>query len=320
MLTPCSGLPRYSSGMRRPGSRSSSSTKMPSRVIFALTLRSAEHDTPIPTGHEAPCRGRRMTRTSWAKYFPPNWAPIPSLYASSSSLLLQLQIAERLAVLVPLGGKLVVILGGGELDRLQAGVGTGTADDDGDVIRRTRGGAEVLHLADQELQKAFRGQQRLRLLEKGGLVGRAAALRHEEELVGVAVHRLDVDLGRQIRAAVDLAVHVERHGLGVPEIFFRIGLVHALGERFLILPSRPDVLPFLGDDGRRAGVLAHREFESGGNFRVAQERHRHALVVLRCLRVAQDPAHGFVVLPAQQEGDLAHRLIGERRSALQDPP
>ncbi len=71
--------------MRRPGLRSSSSTKMPSRVIFALTLRSAEHDTAIPTGHEAPWRGSRMTRTSWAKYFPPNWAPIPSLQASSSS-------------------------------------------------------------------------------------------------------------------------------------------------------------------------------------------------------------------------------------------
>ena len=99
-------------------------------------------------------------------------------------LLLQFQIAERLAVLVPLGRKLVVILGGGELDRFHAGIGTGAADDDGDVIRRAGGGAEVLHLADQELQQAFRGEQRLGLLEEGGLVGGAAALGHEEELVG----------------------------------------------------------------------------------------------------------------------------------------
>ena len=46
-------------------------------VIFPFICRSAEHETPIPTGLEAPGRGRRMTRTSWQKYFPPNCAPIP---------------------------------------------------------------------------------------------------------------------------------------------------------------------------------------------------------------------------------------------------
>eukprot|EP01139_Manchomonas_bermudensis_P000434 Amastigsp_a429_239.p4 type:complete len:121 gc:universal Amastigsp_a429_239:714-1076(+) len=32
----------------------------------------------MPTGHEAPWRGSRMTRTSWQKYLPPNWAPMPA--------------------------------------------------------------------------------------------------------------------------------------------------------------------------------------------------------------------------------------------------
>ena len=45
--------------------------------------RSAEHETPIPTGHDAPCRGSRTTRTSWQKYFPPNCAPIPIVCVSS---------------------------------------------------------------------------------------------------------------------------------------------------------------------------------------------------------------------------------------------
>jgi len=40
------------------------------------TCRSAEHDTPMPTGQDAPWRGRRITRTSWQKYLPPNWAPM----------------------------------------------------------------------------------------------------------------------------------------------------------------------------------------------------------------------------------------------------
>ncbi len=52
----------------------------------ALTLRSAEHDTAMATGQEAPWRGRRITRTSWAKYLPPNCAPMPSRWAAARSL------------------------------------------------------------------------------------------------------------------------------------------------------------------------------------------------------------------------------------------
>ncbi len=36
----------------------------PSFVILPRACRSAEQDTPNPIGSEAPCRGRRMTRTS----------------------------------------------------------------------------------------------------------------------------------------------------------------------------------------------------------------------------------------------------------------
>ena len=46
-------------------------------MIFPSACRSAEHDTAIATGHDAPCRGSRTTRTSWQKYLPPNCAPIP---------------------------------------------------------------------------------------------------------------------------------------------------------------------------------------------------------------------------------------------------
>ena len=53
------------------------------------TCLSAEHDTPMPTGQDAPCRGSLTTLTSWQKYLPPNWAPIPilcvSLWISCSS-------------------------------------------------------------------------------------------------------------------------------------------------------------------------------------------------------------------------------------------
>ena len=59
--------------------------KTPSFVIFAFTFRSAEQETPIATGQDAPWRGRRTTRMSWAKYLPPNCAPMPSAFAFSRS-------------------------------------------------------------------------------------------------------------------------------------------------------------------------------------------------------------------------------------------
>ena len=64
-------------GRNRDGSVSSFSRNIPCALIFARIWRSAEQDTPIPMGQDAPCLGRRITLTSWQKYLPPNCAPIP---------------------------------------------------------------------------------------------------------------------------------------------------------------------------------------------------------------------------------------------------
>ena len=54
-------------------------------MILPSACRSAEHDTAIATGQDAPCRGSRTTRTSWQKYLPPNCAPIPNDCVSSKT-------------------------------------------------------------------------------------------------------------------------------------------------------------------------------------------------------------------------------------------
>ena len=83
----CSSM---TSGRKWAGSVSNCSRYTPWAVILPSAWRSAEHDTAMPTGQLAPWRGRRMTRTSWQKYLPPNWAPMPiccestSTFASSS--------------------------------------------------------------------------------------------------------------------------------------------------------------------------------------------------------------------------------------------
>lgn len=58
---------------------------------------------PKPTGHDAPWRGRRMIRTSCARYLPPNCAPRPILWASSSTCF-QVRYHELTSVLLPVVG------------------------------------------------------------------------------------------------------------------------------------------------------------------------------------------------------------------------
>ena len=87
-----------------------------------------------------------------------------------------------------------------------------------EVVRRAGRGAERAQLLVEEAQQARRVEQRLRLLEQEALVGRAAALGHEQELVRVAVDRVDLDLGRQVGAGVHLLAHVERRHLRVAQV------------------------------------------------------------------------------------------------------
>src|SRR3984957_20005982 len=74
------------SGWYWAGSVSSCLRKTPSAVILHSARRSAEQDTAIATGQHAPCRGSRITRTSWQKYLPPNCAPIPIFLVMSRTV------------------------------------------------------------------------------------------------------------------------------------------------------------------------------------------------------------------------------------------
>lgn len=57
-------------------------------------------------------------------------------------LLFELDIAEGAAVFVAGGGEVVVILCRGEFDVFHRRFGRGATDDEGEVVRRTRGSAE----------------------------------------------------------------------------------------------------------------------------------------------------------------------------------
>ena len=188
------------SGRYFAGLCSSSSRNTPSLVILPSAWRSAEHDTPSPIGSDAPCRGSRITRTSWQKYLPPNCAPTPSdcvIFSTSCSIA---RSRKAWPSSQPLRRQVVEILGRGELHRLHRQLGRGAADHDRQVIRRARRGAERQHLLLEERHHAVVRQDRRRRLEQERLVGRAAALGDEQELVAVLALGIDLDLRRHVVA------------------------------------------------------------------------------------------------------------------------
>ena len=177
-------------------------------MILPSAWRSAEHETAIATGHDAPWRGSRITRTSWQKYLPPNCAPMPVLRAAPAPPLRARGRGSRAPSSLPVVAACRDTRRR-ELRRLQRVLGRRAADDDSQVIRRARRGAERAASSRRGTAAARRVEQRLRLLVQEALVGRAAALGHEQELVLVARRpRVELDLRRQVGAGVLLVPHV----------------------------------------------------------------------------------------------------------------
>ena len=77
------------------------------------------------------------------------------------------------------------------------------------MVGRTSGGAECAHFLNEERQKCLWVDEGFCFLIQIGLVGRTAALGHEEEAVFVALGGVNVDLRGKVAAGVDLIVHIE---------------------------------------------------------------------------------------------------------------
>ncbi len=212
----------------------------------------------------------------------------------------------------------------GELHGLEAHLGRGAADHEGQVVGRAGRRPEGLHLLGQELLEARRVQDRLGLLEQAALVGGASPLRDEEQLVLHPFGRVEVDLRGEVRPGVLLLVHLQRDGLRVAQVLARVGLEHAPREVLLVLHAGPDPLPLLAEDRGRPRVLAVRQDELRGDLGVAEQGDRHAPVVGRSLRIGEDRRDLLEVRSPLQEGHVAQRLPRDEREGfgrdLQDLP
>ena len=119
----------------------------------------------------------------------------------------EVEVAEAMAGLAAVCRQRIEVSSARQLRDFYRVLGRRSADHDGEVVRRARGGAERLHLLEQPGQQRLFVEQRLGFLEKVALVRRAAALGDEQELVFVAVDRRNLDLGRQVGVGVRLFVH-----------------------------------------------------------------------------------------------------------------
>ena len=230
------------------------------------------------------------------------------------------EVAEGVRGLRAFGRQRVEVARRGELHGLQRLLGGEAADDDGEMIGRAGGGAERQDLLLEERHQPLPGQHRRRRLVEEGLVRRAAALRHEQELVGVLTLGIDLDLRRQVRARVDLLEHRQRRDLRIAQVLLEIRVADALRDRALVRAVGQDGAALLAHDDRGAGVLAHRQDAAGGDVSVLEEVVGDELVVSRRLGIVEDRGELPKVPRPQEMVDVDHRLLGEPpdRLALDD--
>ncbi len=229
---------------------------------------------------------------------------------------LQLDVAEGVAARAALAGERVEVAGRGQLGHLHRRLGRRAADDHGEVVGRAGRGAELAELLVEEAEQRRRVEERLGLLEQEALVGRAAALGHEEELVGVAVDRGDLDLGRQVGLGVHLVPHGERRHLGVAQVGLLVGVEHAAGDGRLVAAGGQHVLALLALHDRGAGVLAAGQHAAGGDVGVLEQLEGDEVVVGRCLGVVEDGGQLGEVAGSEEVGDVAHGLAREQGEGL----
>ena len=182
--------------------------------------------------------------------------PDPEATCHLQDLRLPFEVTEAVAGRATAGGEVVEVVGRGVLGGPQGVLGRGAADDDGQVVRRAGRRTEGPELLVQEAGQALGVQEGLGLVEEEALVCRAAALGHEQELVGIAGHRLDLDLGGEVRPGVAFGEHVQRGQLRVAQVGRQEGVVYAAGDRFPVVAVGEHQVALPGRHDGRARVLA----------------------------------------------------------------
>ena len=239
-----------------------------------------------------------------------------ALLTDFKHLFLPFQIAERTAALVARRGQMVEVSGRSLLDGGEVGLGRRTADHNGQMVRRTGRRAEVHDMGLDELGQRLLVQKRLGLLVQERLVGRAPSLGDEQEAVRITLSRVQVDLGRKVRAGVLFLGHRERNDLGIAQVAVAVCLVDTLREHLGVVAARIDVLALLADHDGRTGILTGRQLAFGGDRLIEQHRIGDELVVVGRFRIVQNARQFLQMRRAQVERHVGDRLARQQFQTL----
>ena len=100
--------------------------------------------------------------------------------------------------------------------------------------------------------------------------------------------------------------HRERRHLRVAQVGFQIRLAHTRAQVRFVVRASEDVLALLAEDDRGAGVLARRQYSTGGDVGVLQHLERDEAVVPRGFRIVDDVAELLEVARSEEVRDVAH--------------
>ncbi len=219
-----------------------------------------------------------------------------------------------------MGRQRVEIARRGQFHGFHAEFGRGAADHDRQMVGRARRGAQSQHLLLQERQQAVAGQHRRRRLEQKALVGGAAALGHEHELVGVIALGIDLALRRHVVGGVLFLIHRQWRHLRIAQVTPQISVARALAQGRLVVAIGDDARALLAHDDGGAGVLAHRQHAAGGDIGVLEEIEGDELVVVAGFLVVEDAAQLLQMPRPQIMVDVAERGLATGPAAPRATP
>ena len=230
--------------------------------------------------------------------------------------LFQLNVAERLAMFVAFGWQRVIVAGRGQLHGFQRGFSRRSPNHKRDMVRRAGRGTQGTHFLHQVVFQLRRGNQRFGFLIEIGFIRGTAAFCHAQEFVLVSVHAVEVNLRGQVGAGIHLFIHIQRGVLGITQVVFNVGVIHALAQGGFVTAACPDALAFLAHDDRGAGILTGRQDAFCGNFRVAQELQGDVLIVLAGFRVVKNGGNLLLMRRTQHKGGIVEGLLRQQRQGL----
>lgn len=238
------------------------------------------------------------------------------IVGSFEELLLEFDIAESMTILIALSWEIVIILDRSLLDSGEVGFSRRTTDDESDMIGRTSGSAESLHLLDKERHESFLIEDSLSLLIEISLICRSTTLSHEEELILIAFGGMDFDLRREVATGINLIIHIEGSILRIAEIILGISLINTLRDHLLIVAACPDLLTLIGGADRSAGILAEREDTLSGDFGITEHGESHILIIFGGFGIVKDLSHHLVMFAAEHKRTIVRGDISQQGESL----